>query len=460
MVDDLGKEWISCYGAEDIQTPNIDRLAAEGMKFSNVYSMPQCTPTRITLMTGQYPFRHGWVNHWDVPRWGGGCHFDWNRNPSVARLLRDAGYATVAAGKWQVNDFRVQPEAMVQHGFDDYCMWTGYEAGNPPSGERFWDPYLYTKEGSRTYKGQFGADVFVDFLIDFMGKHKEDPMFLYFPMCLTHPPLVTTPAEPDLPDEPLLKHKAMVRYTDLMVGKLIDALDEFGLRDNTLIIFTTDNGTSKGITGTLKGRQVDGKKGETLEAGTCEPFIVNGPAWVPKGVESDALIDFTDLLPTFVELAGGTIPDSQQVDGHSFRKVIQGEAEDSPRSWILSMGGKNNARLTDDGVENQYYYRDRVLRNKRYKLYIGTDGQPEKLIDLWEDSSEEVNLMDSPQFDAQQALEQLELAARSFPKRDNDPVYDPLPAEEWDVPITAKSEIWKIGHPQYDSLAVLSKSKR
>ena len=98
MVDDLGPEWISSYGAEGIQTPNIDKLAAGGMKFTNAYSMPQCTPTRVTLLTGQYPFRHGWVNHWDVPRWGAGCHFDPKHNVSFARLLKDAGYATAIAG--------------------------------------------------------------------------------------------------------------------------------------------------------------------------------------------------------------------------------------------------------------------------------------------------------------------------------------------------------------------------
>ena len=75
LVDDLGKEWVSSYGAEDILTPNIDSLAKSGIRFNNVYSMPQCTPTRVTLLTGQYPYKHGWVNHWDVPRWGGRCTF-------------------------------------------------------------------------------------------------------------------------------------------------------------------------------------------------------------------------------------------------------------------------------------------------------------------------------------------------------------------------------------------------
>ena len=116
LLDDLGKEWVSAYGAEEIETPVADSLAAGGIKFNNFYVMPQCTPTRLTLMTGQEPFRHGWVNHWDVPRWGGGAHYDYAINPSMVRGINDAGYATAVAGKWQINDFRVQPEAMVEMG--------------------------------------------------------------------------------------------------------------------------------------------------------------------------------------------------------------------------------------------------------------------------------------------------------------------------------------------------------
>ena len=207
LVDDLGKEWVSTYGAEDIKTPNIDRLAATGMKFENAYVMPQCTPTRLSFMTGQYPYRHGWVNHWDVPRWGGGCSYDWNRNPSLARVIKDAGYATAIAGKWQVNDFRVQPNAMVDIGFDEYCMWTGGEGGNPPSDERFWDPYLHTKTGSRIHEGTYGPDVFTDFLLDFIETNKDQPFFAYFPMVLTHTPFVTTPDELEASTD-LEKHKA------------------------------------------------------------------------------------------------------------------------------------------------------------------------------------------------------------------------------------------------------------
>ena len=135
LVDDLGKEWIGCDGAEGIETPNIDALASGGMRFENAYAMPQCTPSRLTMLTGQYPFRHGWTNHWDVPRFGCGAHFDPELNASFPRILRDAGYATAAAGKWQIDDFRVEPDAMFEAGFDSWCMWTGGEGGNPKSDE-------------------------------------------------------------------------------------------------------------------------------------------------------------------------------------------------------------------------------------------------------------------------------------------------------------------------------------
>lgn len=456
LVDDLGKEWISCYGADSIATPHIDQLAAGGMLFHHAYSMPQCTPTRITLLTGQYPFRHGWVNHWDVPRWGGGCHFDWRKYPSMARMLQAAGYATAAAGKWQVNDFRLQPEAMRQHGFDDWCMWTGYEAGNPPSAERYWNPYLFTQDGSKTYQGQFGADVFTDFLIGFMEKHRAQPMFLYFPMALTHTPLVPTPDEPDLGPDKQARHKAMVRYTDKMVGKLVAALERLDLRRRTLILFTTDNGTTRAIEGSLRGRKVKGGKGQTLESGICEPFIVNWPGTVPEGTQTHALTDFTDLLPTFAELAGASLPAGAVLDGVSQADIFRGNSTHSARSWILAMGGQNRARLTPAGVENEYYYRDRVLRDERYKVYIGPDRQPAALYDLQQDPAENQNLLHSQDPAIRAALNKFLEIEKTFPPKDNDPIYEPVSPQKWDVPVTAKSQIWKIGHPQYTPDAVLN----
>ncbi len=429
MVDDLGPEWLSCYGGQEMETPNIDRLAEGGMLFNNAYSMAQCTPTRATLLTGQYPFRHGWINHWDVPRWGAGCHFDPKHNITFARILKTAGYVTAAAGKWQINDFRVQPDAMQQHGFDEHCMWTGYETGNPPSAERYWDPYIHTKAGSRTYKGKFGTDVFVDFLIDFMKRNRHKPMMLYLPMCLTHGPLTNTPLDPDAKGS-LERHKAMVRYTDQAVGRLVKALDELNIRDKTIIFFTTDNGSAKSISARMNGRLVKGGKATIGESGVRAPFIVNCPGLVHAGVRTDALTDFTDMLPTFAELATAKIPTEIIIDGHSIAKLILGKADDSGRDWIMAMGF-GPATLVDGRVVPIKQFADRVVRDKRHKLWL-LDGKPANLFDLLADPAETNNLLESPDPDVLAARKKLEAVAQSFPKRDAAPKYDPTPPQPWD----------------------------
>ena len=446
LVDDLGKEWISCYGAEDIETPHIDALAKSGIKFNNVWSMPQCTPTRLTLLTGQYPFRHGWVNHWDVPRWGGGCHFDETLNPTLTKALKVAGYRTAVAGKWQIDDFRVEPDALTKTGFDEYCVWTGYETGVPASANRYQDPYLYTKDGSKTYPGEFGPDLFKQFLLEFMEENRDTSFFIYFPMVLTHTPFVNPPNE-EAPDK-LGKHKAMVRYTDKIAGELINALEKLSLRENTVIIWTTDNGTTGQVTGKLESRSIQGGKAKLSEAGINSPFIISWPSKVKPNQTSNALIDFSDILPTCLDLAGHPIDSNryqnQHIDGKSFKKVLFDPGDHSNRDWILSMGGGNDARLTNKGVENQFKFRDRVIRNQGYKLYIDSHRQPSHFFDLQNDPAEKNNLIahaDSPELKSN--LEYLGSWIRIFPTQDEDPRYKPNPEQEWDVPITAESEIWK-----------------
>jgi arylsulfatase A-like enzyme len=449
LVDDLGKEWVSCYGAEEINTPNVDALAKRGTLFNNVYSMPQCTPTRVTLLTGQYPFRHGWVNHWDVPRWGGGVHFDETLNPSIGCQLKKAGYKTCIAGKWQIDDFRVEPDALTKTGFDEYCMWTGYEGGIVASAERYQNPYIFKKEGSKSYEDEFGPDIFRDFIINFIHANKDSSMFIYYPMVLTHTPFVNTPDESA--EDKLGKLKAMVRYTDKITGEIVQALEDAKIRDNTIIIWTTDNGTARGITGKYRGGKVEGGKAKTTEPGICAPFIVSWPDHLKSNNVSDALIDFTDFYPTFLEIAG---LDSQQkftsgntahtIDGHSFFDVLLNNSADSQRDWILGMGGGNNARLTGKGAENQYIFRDRVIRNKQYKLYIDSKKKPENFFDLLIDPAEGKNLLDSRLSTEQQiAFDQLLEVVASFPSKDSDPKYVPNPPQEWDVEISAESQTWK-----------------
>lgn len=431
MADDLGKEWVSCYGAEDIETPNIDALAAGGMKFVNAYSMPQCTPSRVSLLTGQYPCRTGWVNHWDVPRWGVG-YFDWKQKENVtfARLMKEQGYATCAAGKWQINDFRLEPLAMEKHGFDEWCMWTGGETGNPPSEERYQNPYINTREGSKTYAGKFGPDVYTDFLIDFMKQHRDESMCLYYPMALTHTPFVSTPDEPDAHGN-LDRHKAMVRYADKLVGRLTGALDALGIRDNTIVIFTTDNGTTGKITGNRNGERIAGGKAQESENGVCCPYIVNCPGLVPAGVTTDALTDFTDLLPTFVELGGGTVPDDLKVDGVSIAPLLLGKAADTSREWIMAMG-HDPARMDEAGIRGVEDFATRVIRDKQFKVWVSKEKKIIRLHDLSNDPHEATNLVESDAPAHKDALKKFQAILDTLPDKDNRPAYEPRAANPWD----------------------------
>ena len=448
FVDDLGKEWISCYGAEDIRTPHIDQIAEQGVLFHHVYGMPQCTPSRVTLLTGQYPFRHGWVNHWDVPRWGGGAHFDESLNPSLPAGMKKAGYKTCIAGKWQIDDFRVEPDALTRCGFDEFCMWTGGEGGNPPSNERYQNPYIFTKEGSRTYAESFGPDIFKDFIINFIHNNKDTSMFIYYPMVLTHGPLVNTPKSSETTK--IGKFKAMVEYTDRITGEIVEALEDTGIRERTLIIWTTDNGTSRGITGTRNGRKIAGGKSQTNEAGICLPFLVSWPGMIDARQESRALIDFTDIMPTCLDLAGLDIGSEYQLgnrrhrlDGVSFKDVLVNNGP-GKRRWILAMGGGNHARRTENGVENQYRFRDRVLRNERFKLTINSEKEASGFYDLMLDPEEINNLIDS--LDSGNRMENfnaLHQVLSGFPDQDLDPQYMPNPSQSWDVTITAESQVWK-----------------
>jgi arylsulfatase A-like enzyme len=437
MVDDLGPEWLGCYGSDESITPHIDRLAEAGTRLTNFYSMPVCTPTRVTLLTGQYPFRHGWVDHWDVPRWGRGCHFDPAEHVTFPQLLQAAGYATAIAGKWQVNDFRVEADVLRRHGFDDWCMWTGYETGNSASGKRYWDPYVHTSAGSRTRNDKFGPDVFTDFLIDFVRVHRDQPLLVYYPMVLTHGPFTDTPAERGVGGNDaagkLARHRAMVRYTDHLAGRLINTLDELNLRDNTYVLLLTDNGTAGSITGSRHGHKTRGGKNSLREPGMNVPLIVSRPGTMPAGVTSDALADMSDLYPTICDLAGVAVPASWHVDGHSLAPLLTGTADDSKRDWILAMG-QGFARPTAAGPRPARPHANRVIRNKRYKLWI-EDAAPTRLFDLRADPTEAHNLIDTDDAQTRRLREELIAVWRAQPAQDALRRYTPTPPQAWDIPL-------------------------
>jgi len=336
MVDDMGRDWVSCYGAAH-HTPNVDRLARQGVRYETAWCTPICTPTRVTLLTGQYPFRHGWVQHYDVPRWGGaGLRPD--RFTTFARVLRDAGYATAIGGKWQINHLGKQPGILKQHGFDEHCVWPGVEAGRPETTERFWDGFLVTN-GKRG-KVPYGPDAINRFLVDFMKRHKDRPFLLYYPMLLTHGPHTTTPLNREkAPEGKPALYAGNVTYMDHLVGKLVSAVDELGLKERTLIVFTGDNGSAS--PGSLQGESYPKGKGREADWGVHVPFVVRAPFLNKGGIVSRDLIDFTDLYPTFLELAGVSPPEKLKLDGRSFAPSLRGSEDPyKKRSWIYSQIGR------------------------------------------------------------------------------------------------------------------------
>ena len=181
----------------------------------------------------------------------------------------------------------------------------------------------------------------------------------------------------------------------------------------------------------------------TTENGICAPFIVNCPGKIPAGVVSDALIDFTDMLPTFAELGGAELPKKYEFNGYSAAKVFLGEEKDSKRKWILAMGGarsmvtppacgemkvsSSRAKKTDEGIVNQHAFRDRVIRDQKYKLFIDINRKPVALVDVINDPEEKTNLLDSELPEAMLALETLKKALALFPEKDANPKYNPQP---------------------------------
>jgi arylsulfatase A-like enzyme len=390
LGDNLGRDWFGCYGSDEKATPEIDKLAATGLRFEHCYTTPLCSTTRAELLTGRYGFRTGWHTHHDTGIYGGGG-LDWDRETTIARVLKSAGYATAISGKWQINDFYEQPDAVERHGFDEHLLWTGAllgegtadsrwktwikdDAGPHRFESRYWDPITFRNGKRAEFPRRFGPDVYVEFLVDFMKRHRDQPFFAYYAAPLTHIPTVPTPHSPQ-PNAPEREQFAgMVRYLDYQVGQLVAALERLGLRDNTIVIFMTDNGTPRRLSGSVQGKPAVGGMGTLSENGLDMPLVVNCPARVPQGRVSKRLVDGSDFLPTMVELAGAKLSEGLVIDGHSFATQITGQKDDaSGRDWIFAQ-----------------YSTTRVARDQRFKLY-----STGKIYDVEADSLEKTDLAGS-----------------------------------------------------------------
>jgi arylsulfatase A len=396
MADDMGYECVAANGGETYKTPHLDKLAARGVRFTNGHSQPICTPSRVQIMTGRY-------NSKNYIRFG----LLAPEATTFANRLRDAGYATCIVGKWQLQGGFEGPN---KFGFDEYCLWQLTRRAN-----RYPNPGFEVNGKEVDYKnGEYGPDVVTDYACDFIDRHAEGdkPFLLYYPMMLPHWPFEPTPDSDDWDpefrrgDEKEKFYKGtrnqphfvdMVAYTDKMVGKLLAKLDAAGVRDNTLVIFTGDNGTYTGITSVLGGKPYKGGKGTTRISGTHVPLIADWPGMAKSGAVCEDLVDFTDMLPTLLDAAGVDPPKDAELDGRSFLPQVLGEPGD-PRQWVYCWYERN-------GVEKKA---KEFAMDKRYKLY--KDG---RLFDYRADPAEAEPIAPGERTAEQRAVaERLEAAIR------------------------------------------------
>ncbi len=401
MADDLGYECLECDGGLDYRTPHLDALAAGGMRFEHAHSNPVCTPTRVQVMTGRYTQRNYECFGYLPPS-----------ELTFANLLRDAGYATCIAGKWQLSG---DADTVHDFGFDSHCLWnmnayrvddTGRAAGQPEESwmRRYSGPTLYQDGKWVEYGGgSYGPQVCLDFILEFIERERESPFFVYYPMILTHDPFVPTPdsADPDSKDRKA-NFVDMVQYTDRIVGELVAALEAQDLRDKTLVIFTGDNGTHTTIGSNTRGGLVQGAKASSVDAGTHVPLIANWPGRIDAGQVSSALVDFTDFLPTLAEVAGAELPRDRVFDGFSLVPHLTGAAPHR-REWIYCYyphRGRNFEKV-------------RVFaRDRRWKLY--DDGE---LFDVVADPLEQTPSPGTETADALDARERLGRAIEAVGQR-------------------------------------------
>jgi arylsulfatase A-like enzyme len=422
LLDNLGQEWLGCYGSEEGCTPNIDRLAREGVRIENCYTPPVCGPSRIVALTGRYLLRSGMLLHHDAALYSGGG-LDPARETTFARVLRDAGYRTAIAGKWQINNLYDEPDVLQRHGFDESLVWPGsidpakatpeemrqywkaVAAADPEFTQpfisriesRYWDPVMLRNGKREVHPGRFGPDVFQEFALDFIRRRDERPFLLYCPVVLAHgqtftQPVVPTPLNPDSDRPHHAMYADMVRYADRLIGALVEELDRAGVRDRTMVFVATDNGTEKSLSARCGGRTVQGGLYQLTEAGGNVALLVNCPSRIPGG-RMLPLADFSDLVPTFCELANVPPPRDRPIDGQSFARFLLDAAAAPPRSWIFNQYGTV-----------------RVVRDHRFKLY--SDG---RFYDLREDREEQHDLRAALNPELVNAQQRLQTALRSLP---------------------------------------------
>ncbi len=387
VADDLGYGDLGCYGQQLIRTPNIDRIAEQGIRFTQAYAGgPVCTPSRSVLMTGLHgghtPARD------NIPHYPSYLE---DKDFTVAELLRRAGYRCGGVGKWSLGDAGTVGSATRQ-GFDH---WVGYL--NQDHAHYYYTEYLDHDEGridlpgNAVSKQTYSHDVLTEYALRFIRDWTNTPFFLYAAYTLPHfssktedPDGLAVPSTAPYSDRPwpdkAKKYAAMIHRLDRDVGRIADLLDELRLASNTLVIFTSDNGGHASVwdqfdtNGPLRGFKRD-----LTEGGIRVPFLARWPGRIPAGAVSDQVIAFQDMLPTFARITGQSTP--KNIDGISVLDALLGKTLSVERDYLY----------WDYGHCRRYY--DQAVRLGDWKgIRLGREGGAIRLYDLKADGAESRDL--------------------------------------------------------------------
>ncbi|MEM9280817.1 MAG: sulfatase [Verrucomicrobiota bacterium] len=324
LADDLGWNGLTCYGSDLVETPHLDRLAAEGMRFTDAYALSQCLPTRAAIFSGQYGARTGLTSVEIAspdyaPMISPGRPEGLNPNTyTIFEMLRDAGYATGMSGKWHIGRLNNISKALEKHGVEFF----------EPFGFEWVRPGLPNRNDKQ-------VSAITDDMIQFIEEYHDEPFVAYLAHRSPHTSFDVPEAEiervmkrgfkrssdPDgiFSERVTADYIAMIEYLDASVGRVMDKLDELGIANHTLLLFLSDNG---GLTRVWFNDPLRGGKGQLYEGGLRVPFIVRWPDQVEAGTVCATPVHVVDLFPTFLELSGGQIEKDQTLDGTSLVPLL------------------------------------------------------------------------------------------------------------------------------------------
>jgi arylsulfatase A-like enzyme len=376
MTDDQGYCDIGRHGNDVIDTPHLDQLYDESVRFSQFYVSPVCAPTRASLMTGRYNYRTGVVDTYL------GRAMMFGEEVTIAEMLQGAGYRTGIFGKWHLGDN--YPLRAMDNGFEESLIHMGGGIGQPsdPPGNKYDDPILSHNGVNERHEG-YCTDIFTDAAIEFIREHRDEPFLVYLATNAPHTPLEISDAYADPYREKGLSEGAaktlgMVTNIDDNVGKLRVALDEMNLADNTIFIFLTDNGPQFGRDAQRYNAGLRAQKGSAYDGGIRVPCFVHWPARVQHGRDIDRIAAHIDLTPTLLDACGVTPPVDIAFDGVSLMPLLEGAAGDWPDRTIFLQWHRGDEPRP---------FENSAVRSQRFKLVNG-----EELYDMSVDPGEKTDV--------------------------------------------------------------------